>query len=213
MRWDCSVEPATRFHPTVMRWDCSMEPATRFHPTMMANALGRHVPELVLILLYGTFIMTGGVVGYAAGVAGHRTSFVTCILIMLIVILPFIIVDLDRPRRGLIRVSQSYRPGRGHRLGAISRRPGTGSRRHASPGGHETPLTPGKPGTARNNRDIIDTVCQPGHDLALTFISYGGEADGSVNDGGYTRSRISFTQGACRNRSAFRPTCYRIVVG
>jgi len=52
-----------------------VEPAARFHPTVMANTLGRHVPELVLFLL--------------------------------IVVLTFIIVDLDRPRRSLIRVSQS----------------------------------------------------------------------------------------------------------
>lgn len=70
-------------------------------------ALGRHVPELVLFLLYGTFLMTGGVVGFAAGVAGHRASIVTYILVILIVVLTFIIVDLDRPRRGLIQVSQS----------------------------------------------------------------------------------------------------------
>ena len=70
-------------------------------------ALNRHVPELVLFLLYGTFLLTGGVVGYAAGVGGHRPSFVTYILVMLIVVLTFIIVDLDRPRRGLIRVSQN----------------------------------------------------------------------------------------------------------
>jgi hypothetical protein len=70
-------------------------------------ALSRHVPELVLFLLYGTFLMTGGVVGYAAGVGGHRTSVVTYILVTLIVVLTFIIVDLDRPRRGFIRVSQS----------------------------------------------------------------------------------------------------------
>jgi len=70
-------------------------------------ALIRHVPELVLFLLYGTFLLAGGVVGYAAGVGGHRPSLVTYILVMLIVVLTFIIVDLDRPRRGLIRVSQS----------------------------------------------------------------------------------------------------------
>jgi CHASE2 domain-containing sensor protein len=70
-------------------------------------ALRRHVPELVLFLLYGTFLLTGGVVGYAAGVAGHRPSFATYILIVLIVVLTFIIVDLDRPRRGLITVSQT----------------------------------------------------------------------------------------------------------
>lgn len=70
-------------------------------------ALSRHVPELVLFLLYGTFLMSGGVVGYAAGVAGHRPRFVAYILVILIVVLTFIIVDLDRPRRGLIQVNQS----------------------------------------------------------------------------------------------------------
>lgn len=68
--------------------------------------LARHVPEFVLILLYITFIMTGAVVGYATGLAGHRPSFVTHILVGLIVILVFIILDLDRPRRGWIQVSQ-----------------------------------------------------------------------------------------------------------
>jgi hypothetical protein len=40
------------------------------------------------------------------GVCGRRASFVTYILVVLIVILAFVIVDLDRPRRGLIRVDQ-----------------------------------------------------------------------------------------------------------
>jgi len=69
-------------------------------------AVERHVPEFVLFLLYGTFILTGLVLGYGAGVAGHRASFATYILVALIVVLAFIIVDLDRPRRGLIRVDQ-----------------------------------------------------------------------------------------------------------
>jgi hypothetical protein len=69
-------------------------------------ALKRHVPEVVLFLLYGTFLMTGSIVGYAAGIAGHRTSFATYIMVTLIVLLVFIIIDLDRPRRGLIQVSQ-----------------------------------------------------------------------------------------------------------
>ena len=69
-------------------------------------ALNRHVPEVVLFLLFGTFIMTGALVGYASGLAGHRASFATHILVMLIVLLVFMVIDLDRPRRGLIEVSQ-----------------------------------------------------------------------------------------------------------
>jgi hypothetical protein len=70
-------------------------------------ALNRHVPEAVLLLLYATFLMAGAIVGYAAGVAGHRPSLATHVMVALIVVLVFIILDLDRPRRGLIRVSQA----------------------------------------------------------------------------------------------------------
>lgn len=70
-------------------------------------ALNRHVPELVLFLLYGTFLLTGGIVGFAAGVAGYRPSMASYFMVALIVLLVFIIIDLDRPRRGLIEVSQA----------------------------------------------------------------------------------------------------------
>ncbi|HSG64569.1 MAG TPA: hypothetical protein VLD39_06195 [Gammaproteobacteria bacterium] len=69
-------------------------------------ALNRHVPELVLFLLFGTFTLTACLVGYASGLSGHRASFPTYIMLTLIVFLVFLIIDLDRPRRGLISVSQ-----------------------------------------------------------------------------------------------------------
>jgi hypothetical protein len=67
--------------------------------------LNRHVPEIVLNLLYTTFLMAGIILGYSSGVAGHRASFATYIMVGLIVLLVFLIIDLDRPRRGLIQVS------------------------------------------------------------------------------------------------------------
>jgi hypothetical protein len=70
------------------------------------SALNRHVPEVVLFLLFGAFALTACLVGYASGVARHRASFPTYVLVLLIVFLVFIIIDLDRPRRGLIEVSQ-----------------------------------------------------------------------------------------------------------
>ena len=70
-------------------------------------ALNRHVPEVVLLLLYGTFLLVGAVVGYGSGVAGYRISVATYIMVVLIVVLVFIIIDLDRPRRGLIQVDQN----------------------------------------------------------------------------------------------------------
>lgn len=70
-------------------------------------ALDRHVPELVLWLMHVTFLMAAGIVGYAAGFAGHRPSLVSTIMVGLIVVLVFIILDLDRPRRGLIQVDHA----------------------------------------------------------------------------------------------------------
>ena len=69
-------------------------------------ALNRHVPEVVLFLLFGTFILTASLVGYSAGLAGHRASLATHVLVAMIVLLVFVIIDLDRPRRGLIQISQ-----------------------------------------------------------------------------------------------------------
>ncbi len=70
-------------------------------------ALNRHVPEVVLFLLYFTFLITGGILGYASGVSAHRPSSVAYLMVGLIVLLVFIIIDLDRPRRGMIEVSHS----------------------------------------------------------------------------------------------------------
>jgi hypothetical protein len=67
--------------------------------------LDRRVPEAVLFLLYITFVMAGATVGFAAGVAGHRPSIVSWVMVGLISILVYIILDLDRPRRGFIRVN------------------------------------------------------------------------------------------------------------
>ena len=69
-------------------------------------SLARHVPEMVLLLLYATFLMAGGIVGFASGIAGHRPSLASHIMVVLIVVLVFIVLDLDRPRRGFIQVSQ-----------------------------------------------------------------------------------------------------------
>ncbi len=69
-------------------------------------ALHRHVPVFVLLLLFGTFVMTGIVVGYASGLGDQRSAFATYSLVLLIVLLVFAILDLDRPRRGIIGVSQ-----------------------------------------------------------------------------------------------------------
>ena len=70
------------------------------------TALENHVPEIILMLLYFVAIVVTGVIGYGCGLAGCRNFFVTAMASILIASVILVIVDLDRPRRGLIRVSQ-----------------------------------------------------------------------------------------------------------
>lgn len=69
-------------------------------------ALNRHVPEVVFFLLFLTFLMAGVIHGYANGIEHNRASFPTVMMVALIVLLVFLIIDLDRPRRGFIQVNQ-----------------------------------------------------------------------------------------------------------
>lgn len=69
-------------------------------------ALDNHVPASVLLLLFTGAILALGMVGYVNGLANHRATVVTGMLIVLFALTIFVIVDLDRPRRGLIRVGQ-----------------------------------------------------------------------------------------------------------
>lgn len=71
------------------------------------EALNRHIPDIVLILLFGTFLMVGVIVGYSSGIGGYRAFFATYVMLGLIVVLVFIIIDVDRPRRGLVEVKQA----------------------------------------------------------------------------------------------------------
>jgi len=68
-------------------------------------ALKRHVPEIVIFMLFGVFIATAGIIGFSAGVGGSRPLWVSYVLVTVVALLVFIILDIDRPRRGLIRVS------------------------------------------------------------------------------------------------------------
>jgi len=70
--------------------------------------LQMHVPEVVLILLFIVFIASGGILGYSAGLSGKRVIGPITLVALLISLIVFIIIDLDRPKRGLIQVDQSY---------------------------------------------------------------------------------------------------------
>lgn len=70
------------------------------------TAMRNHVPESVILLLFIVATLSLGLTGYGFGLAGKRHFFVTTTVAILIVAVIYLIIDLDRPRRGLIKVSQ-----------------------------------------------------------------------------------------------------------
>lgn len=68
-------------------------------------ALNRQVPEVVLFLMLATIVLTTATLGYASGIAGHRVTLAAFVLVILIALVVYLIIDLDRPRRGAIQVS------------------------------------------------------------------------------------------------------------
>jgi len=69
-------------------------------------ALSNHVPESVVILLIIGAVLGASTVGFTCGLAGSRRTALQWALSLLIVLVIFVILDLDRPRLGLIRINQ-----------------------------------------------------------------------------------------------------------
>jgi hypothetical protein len=69
-------------------------------------ALENHVPSIILILLVFVGSASLALTGYRSGLAHVRLPVPRVILIVLVAFTLYVIVDLDRPRRGFIRVSE-----------------------------------------------------------------------------------------------------------
>lgn len=73
--------------------------------TRRVGAINNHVPEVVLLLLTVFAAVTLATNGYIAGLNDARTLGLRLVLIFLITSTLLVTIDLDRPRRGLIRVN------------------------------------------------------------------------------------------------------------
>ncbi|MCP2045405.1 hypothetical protein [Pontibacter sp. HSC-36F09] len=68
--------------------------------------LSMHMPEVILYLLFIVFIMSGALIGYGSGLGQKRTNLPSAFLSLMICLVVFIIIDLDRPMRGIVKVDQ-----------------------------------------------------------------------------------------------------------
>lgn len=64
------------------------------------------VPETIMILLLGGSALALGMVGYSAGLKGHRSVLSAVVLVVALGAVTVLVVDLDKPQEGFIRVSQ-----------------------------------------------------------------------------------------------------------
>ena len=69
-------------------------------------AFQNHVPESVIYVNGIVGLLAAVLVGYTFGLNGRRQIFSTCMLALAITLVLAVIIDLDRPRSGFIRVSQ-----------------------------------------------------------------------------------------------------------
>jgi hypothetical protein len=75
------------------------------HAKRMA-ALENHVPESIFIFLAVIAILSMVLVGYGCGIGARRNLLMTMTVGFLIALVILLVVDLDRPHRGRLKVSQ-----------------------------------------------------------------------------------------------------------
>lgn len=66
--------------------------------------VGRHLPMLVLGLLIACAAVALGTIGYGSGLAGRRNTVAAGALALLIATALWVTIDLDYPKRGLVRI-------------------------------------------------------------------------------------------------------------
>jgi hypothetical protein len=105
--WDLVVEVAQRQPPPpgVDALTRSLNQEWSLH-RQRVHAFENRVPDAVVLLLFGGAIVAMVAVGFSAGIANHRGAVGRFLLAGLICATIFVVLDLDRPRRGLFRLSQ-----------------------------------------------------------------------------------------------------------
>ena len=83
----------------------SLNTVISFHSKRF-EAMENRVPQGIFFLLFAVALMAALAVGYGSGIGKNRHRLPTIMLCVIVVLVIAVIMDLDRPRRGIIRVSQ-----------------------------------------------------------------------------------------------------------
>ena len=84
----------------------SVTDVVNVHESRVVAGVYSRVPETILLLLLGGSALSLGMVGYGAGIAGRRSVVTAVIMVVALGAVLTIVIDLDRPQEGFLRVSQ-----------------------------------------------------------------------------------------------------------
>jgi hypothetical protein len=92
--------------PATALFVASVNEVIDMHGRRIAAAVRNPIPPVIFGTLYLVALLVLGMLGYSRGVAGDRNPVTTTILAVVLAVVMALILDLDRPGEGYLRVSQ-----------------------------------------------------------------------------------------------------------
>ena len=87
----------------------SLNETIDLNETRVTAGIYARVPETIILMLFCGSMLTLGMVAYTAGLAHRRSSLTAAVLIILLGSVITLVVDLDRPQDGFLKVNQQPR--------------------------------------------------------------------------------------------------------
>lgn len=105
--WAIAEEVArTQGNDVVALFIESLNETIDLHESRVIAGIYARVPETVIWLLAAGALLSVGMLGYGAGISGQRSVLSAAVLVVALATVLTLVIDLDRPRDGLIQVSQ-----------------------------------------------------------------------------------------------------------
>jgi hypothetical protein len=106
--WAIAAEVAASGHSPdlVSSFGESLTELVSLNQTRIVAGLYARVPDTILLLLLAGSALALGMVGYSSGLSGSRSVLSALVLVVALGAVMTLVIDLDRPQEGFLRVSQ-----------------------------------------------------------------------------------------------------------
>ena len=106
--WRIAAEVARSGHSPdlVSSFGESLTEIVALNESRIVSGLYARVPETILLILLAGSALALGMVGYSGGLSGRRSILSAVVLVVALGAVMTLVMDLDRPQEGFLRVSQ-----------------------------------------------------------------------------------------------------------